>query len=131
MRADGALQRRGELERAGRGRKGRHEAVAERLQLRTTVLAERVSGETLVGPQDVAPALVAEALHHLRVAFEVGEDDRAKGTGNGVRNRRGDGRGRRAAKELLGDADSLVGSPDGDETSIAEAAHELAGAASM
>jgi hypothetical protein len=54
---------------------GGHEAVPHRLHLDPSVRLQHVACDPLVFPQHLAPAIVAEARHHLCVADEVGEED--------------------------------------------------------
>src|SRR5262249_55950498 len=60
---------------------GGHEAVAHGFDFGAAVGREGFAGKALVLAQDVAAFGVAEALHHCRVGFDVGEENGAEGAG--------------------------------------------------
>ena len=86
---EGALEGDGALEGGGDAAEGGHEAVAHGLHFGAAVRLQGLAGDALVLAEDVAALGVAEALHHLGVADDVGEEDGAEGCrtrcGRGVR----------------------------------------------
>ena len=59
-------------------REGRHEAVAHGLDFGAAVLLQRLPCDPFVLAQHIAALRVAEPLHHLSVANDVGEEHRAR-----------------------------------------------------
>ncbi len=68
-------------QRGARAHEGEHEAVALRLHLRAVVRLHQLAHDPVVLAEQGEPRLVAEALDHLRRAFDVAEQDRDRPVG--------------------------------------------------
>lgn len=95
----------------------------------TAVLAavspERVPRHPVVETQDFTTTFIAESLHHRGMTGNVGKDHGAKSTGSGLEDRRSDRSVDGSAEELLHGADAVVTAANRDESSIAQARHQI------